>query len=313
MAYPIEHTTSSLVGTQVRLRPLERSDLNQSYLAWLNDPEVTHYLETGTFPTTREDLDQFYDSVRGSRNQVIFAIEERKSGRHIGNVKLGPIHWVNRSATFGILIGEKEYWGKGIGKEATRLMVEYGFYRLNLHRINLGVFAGHDRAIRSYAAIGFEVEGRFRQAIFRDGEYKDHLWMGLLRSEYKRIEQRQRHNRCYIYLRGRSVGQIEDDCDKQLDAIRKYCETNGITIAGIFREQGASETEDLKNRPVLRELLSALQLNGVELILVEKLDCLARDLMIQESIIARVERCGFEIRSVTEPEFCSDTRTVQVV
>jgi RimJ/RimL family protein N-acetyltransferase len=294
------------VGTQVRLRPLERSDLNPTYLSWLNDSEVTRYLETGTFPTTRGDLDQFYDSLRGSRSQVIFAIEERKKSRHIGNVKLGPIHWVNRSATLGILVGEKQYWGKGIGKEATRLLVEYGFYRLNLNRINLGVFAEHEPAIRCYAAIGFKVEGRFRQALFRDGEYKDHLWMGLLRSEYNRIERKQRHDRCYAYLRARSVGGMKDDFRRQLASIRKYAKTNGIKVVRIFREQNTSETESFENRPALRELLNAMQFNGVELILIEKLDCLARDLMMQESIFARVEPYGFEILSVTEPELCSD-------
>jgi ribosomal-protein-alanine N-acetyltransferase len=172
-------------GALIVLRPLERSDLNESYLGWLNDPEVTRYTETGTFPSTAEDLDNYYRSVTGSRNDVIFAIVEKASGQHIGNVKLGPIHWVHRSAIFGILIGEKKSWGKGIGLEATRLAVEYGFYKLNLNRIDLGVFAEHDSAVRCYEKAGFKVEGCMRQDLFLAGEYKDRLWMGLLRSEYK--------------------------------------------------------------------------------------------------------------------------------
>jgi RimJ/RimL family protein N-acetyltransferase len=64
------------------------------------------------------------------------------------------------------------------------LAVEYGFYRLNLRRIDLGVFAEHDSAVRCYEKVGFKVEGRFRQDLFQGGEYKDRLWMGLLRSEY---------------------------------------------------------------------------------------------------------------------------------
>ncbi len=172
-------------GSLVRLRPLERSDLNERYQCWLNDPEVTRYTETGTFPSTAEDLENYYRGVTGSRNDVILAIEEKKSGEHVGNVKLGPIHWVHRVATFGILIGEKDSWGKGIGLEATRLMVEYGFNRLNLHRIDLGVFAEHESAVHCYKKVGFKVEGRLRQDLFQGGEYKDRLWMGLLRSEYK--------------------------------------------------------------------------------------------------------------------------------
>jgi [ribosomal protein S5]-alanine N-acetyltransferase len=174
-----------MAGSRVYLRPLERADLNERYLGWLNDPEVTKYLETGTFPTTMQELEKFYADVTTSKHQVIFAIVCAESDQHIGNVKLGPIHWLHRSATFGILIGDKESWGQGIGLEVTRLVVEYGFTRLNLHRIDLGVYADHDSALRCYEQAGFRIEGRMREALFREGEYKDRVWMGLLRSEYK--------------------------------------------------------------------------------------------------------------------------------
>lgn len=177
--------TAFAEGSLVVLRPLERADLNERYLGWLNDPEVMRYMETGIFPSTAEDLEKYYSSVRDSKNQVILAIADRKSQEHIGNVKLGPIHWIHRSAIFGILIGDRKFWGKGVGLEATRLMVEYGFYRLNLHRIDLGVFAEHESAVRCYEKAGFKVEGRMREDLFHNGEYKDRLWMGLLRSEYK--------------------------------------------------------------------------------------------------------------------------------
>ena len=177
--------TAFVEGSLVLLRPLERTDLNDRYLSWLNDLEVTRYTETGIFPSTDEDLGNYYRSVTGSKSDVILAVVDRKSGQHIGNVKLGPIHWVHRRATFGILIGEKEFWGKGVGLEATRLMVQYGFERLNLHRIELGVLADHESAVRCYKKAGFKEEGRMRESHFREGEYKDGLRMGLLRSEYK--------------------------------------------------------------------------------------------------------------------------------
>lgn len=177
-------------GSVVILRPMERSDLNERYLGWLNDPEVTRYMETGTFPTTAEDLENYYRGMTGSRNDVLLAVVEKKSGQHVGNVKLGPIHWVHRRATLGILIGEKELWGKGLGLETTRLTVEYGFFRLNLNRIDLGVFAEHEAAVKMYEKVGFQVEGRMREDLFLAGEYKDRLAMGLLRSEYKAIKRK---------------------------------------------------------------------------------------------------------------------------
>jgi RimJ/RimL family protein N-acetyltransferase len=179
-----------VTGRQIYLRPLERGDLGSQYLAWLNDPEVMKYMESGTFPTTMQDLEKFYQEVTGSRSQVILAIAEKKSGRHIGNVKLGPIHWIHRNATLGILIGDKNFWNKGVGEETARLAVEYGFERLNLRRIDLGVFAEHESAVRCYEKVGFRVEGRMREDLFQDGRYKDRLWMGLLRSEYKSKQQK---------------------------------------------------------------------------------------------------------------------------
>lgn len=181
----MEHEIALAEGSLVLLRPLERADLNERYLSWLNDPEVTRYTEIGTFPSTTEDLENYYRSVTGSKNDVILAVVDKKSGRHIGNVKLGPIHWVHRCATFGILIGEKEFWGKGIGLEATRLMVSYGFDRLNLRRIDLGVFSEHVAAVRCYEKAGFKIEGRMREDLFIDGQYRDRLWMGLLRTDHK--------------------------------------------------------------------------------------------------------------------------------
>jgi RimJ/RimL family protein N-acetyltransferase len=67
-------------------------------------------------------------------------------------------------------------------------MVEYAFFRLNLNRIDLGVYADHSAAIHVYEQIGFRIEGRFRADMFHEGEYKDRLWMGLLRSEYTLVD-----------------------------------------------------------------------------------------------------------------------------
>ena len=188
MSTRLTTNTGFAQGSRVFLRPLEREDLNARYLGWLNDPEVTRYMETGAFPTTARDLEKFYDEVTGSRNQIILAVADKKSGQHVGNVKLGPIHWIHRCATFGIMIGDKRFWGRGVGLEATRLMVEFGFERLNLRRIDLGVLAEHDAAVRCYEKAGFKVEGRMRESVFQDGKYGDRLWMGLLRSEYKSLK-----------------------------------------------------------------------------------------------------------------------------
>jgi RimJ/RimL family protein N-acetyltransferase len=173
-----------LSGRRVYLRPLGRDDLNDTYLGWLNDPEVTRYMETGTFPTTREELEHYYQSAGGTRDRIMLAIVEAATGLHIGNIKLEPIQWVHRRATLGIMIGDKRFWGRGISTEACRLTVQHAFRSLNLRRIELGVYADHSAAIRVYERLGFRVEGRLRQTLFREDRYWDSLCMGLLREEF---------------------------------------------------------------------------------------------------------------------------------
>lgn len=98
-------------------------------------------------------------------------------------------------------------------------------------------------------------------------------------------------------------GQVEGDgFDRQQLAIKKYAAANGIKIVEVFREEGVSGANDLADRPALGRLYAALAANGTNLVLVENLQRLARDLMVQESLIASFQRKGFELISVTEPD-----------
>jgi DNA invertase Pin-like site-specific DNA recombinase len=113
--------------------------------------------------------------------------------------------------------------------------------------------------------------------------------------------------KAFAYLRVSGRGQIGGDgFTRQLAAIKKYAAANDIKIVRVFKEEGVSGAKDLENRPALQEMNEALHSNGTKLVLVEKLDRLARDLMIQESIIADMRRNEFEIVSAMEPDLCSD-------
>lgn len=119
--------------------------------------------------------------------------------------------------------------------------------------------------------------------------------------------ERQRKLNCFGYCRVSSVGQSAEDKDgmvRQEAAIRRWAAANNVRILRWFRDS-VSGTKDLENLPALQELMKALHGNGTPMVLIEKLDRLARDLMIQESIIADMQRSGFGIISVMEPDLCS--------
>ncbi len=117
--------------------------------------------------------------------------------------------------------------------------------------------------------------------------------------------------RAFGYCRVSSTGQAAEDRDglvRQEKAIKEYAAALGIKIVRWFRDS-VSGTKDLDNRPALQELLTALHGNGIQLVIIEKLDRLARDLMIQESIIADLRRHDFQLISAMEPDLCSDDPT----
>jgi DNA invertase Pin-like site-specific DNA recombinase len=107
----------------------------------------------------------------------------------------------------------------------------------------------------------------------------------------------------FAYLRVSGKGQIQGDgFTRQLEAINRYAKANNIQIVRVFREMGVTGTKDAEDRAAFMEMLTALHANGTKLILIEKLDRLARDLMIQESIIADLRANEFQLISVAEPD-----------
>jgi DNA invertase Pin-like site-specific DNA recombinase len=113
--------------------------------------------------------------------------------------------------------------------------------------------------------------------------------------------------RAFAYLRVSGRGQIEGDgFPRQRAAIKAYANAHDIRIVEWFEEPGVSGAKDLDDRPALQSLMLALHSDGVTLVLVERLDRLARDLMIQESILSDLRKHDFELISVAEPDLCSD-------
>jgi DNA invertase Pin-like site-specific DNA recombinase len=111
----------------------------------------------------------------------------------------------------------------------------------------------------------------------------------------------------FAYLRVSGKSQIEGDgFERQERAIRAYAKAHGVKVVKVFRELGVSGTKDIANRPGFIAMMEALHSNGVKLVMVESLGRLARDLMVQESILHDLKRHGFDLVSVIEPDLCSD-------
>ena len=179
-------TNPFLVGEMIYLRALEEADCEGPYPGWLNDQIVCQGNSHGVFPYTRDDARKFVTSKAGQSQSLVLAIVSKEEDRHIGNVSLDAIASINRSAEFAILIGDRDYWHRGIGREAAWLLLDHGFLRLNLHRVFCGTFADNQAMKRLALSLGMEEEGRLRSAVYKSGRWVDILMYGMLQEEYLR-------------------------------------------------------------------------------------------------------------------------------
>lgn len=172
-------------GDKVLLRAIERDDL--PLLHTFNNDLAVELAGGGDppMPQSLARLELEFDSQAsgGGRDGSVFAIEADKN--FIGMVVLVNQDAVGRTSEMGITVGNKLYWGKGYGREAVSLIIDYGFRYQNHRKIWLRVQAHNERAIKAYTAVGFVEEGRLREHVYYNGEYEDLIHMGILRSEWK--------------------------------------------------------------------------------------------------------------------------------
>jgi RimJ/RimL family protein N-acetyltransferase len=176
-----------LKGNKVLLRPVQKSDI-AFFLKWYNDPEVLEYLSLYLPMTeTMEEkwLEEAASTQGGTRVHFVIEVIEGKIPSPIGSIGLNKIDHRSQAAELGIAIGEKEYWSKGYGTEAARLLINYGFNQLNLNRIGSSVFAPNRRSLEMHRKLGFVKEGRQKQAFFKNGRFLDQVLFGLLKREWK--------------------------------------------------------------------------------------------------------------------------------
>jgi RimJ/RimL family protein N-acetyltransferase len=176
----------SLTGSRVVLRRHTPANLG-AFLRWYSDAEVARLTRYQDGPMRREEIERFFTARGLGSESLSMAVHIRETGRLIGTCALSQLDSDNGSALYHITIGEKDAWGNGYGTEATRLMLDHAFGTLNLHRIGLTVFAFNERAIRSYLSCGFVVEGRAREAIWRDGRWWDEVSMSVLKGDWEAL------------------------------------------------------------------------------------------------------------------------------
>ena len=179
----------SIEGDRVVLRRHAPGNL-RAFQRWYADPSVVRLTRYQDGPMRPDEIERFFAARALGTDSLAMAIHLRDGDRLIGTCALSQLDADNGSALFHITIGETDAWGHGYGTEATRLIVGHAFDVLGLHRIGLSVFAFNERAIRSYRSVGFVVEGRAREAIWREGRWWDEISMSILSDDWAAVRGR---------------------------------------------------------------------------------------------------------------------------
>ncbi len=178
-------------GELVVLRRHSRENLGD-FLRWYQDADVARLTRYQDGPMRPDEIERFFMMRALGPDSLAMGIHIRATDRLIGSCAFSQLDGDNGSALFHITIGEHDAWGHGYGGEATSLMVDHALGSLGLHRVALSVFAFNERAVRAYLRVGFVIEGRSREAIWRDGRWWDEIHMSVLEPEWRSARWRAR-------------------------------------------------------------------------------------------------------------------------
>ncbi len=171
-----------LVGEKVYLSPINLEDIDK-YTEWINDLEIAINLGNAAEVFNQEKEKEMLEKLIEDGHH--FAIVNKSQDELLGGCGLFDLDKIHKTAEFGIFIGNKNYWNKGYGSEAIRLLLDYGFNILNLHNISLSVYSFNKRAISCYQKLGFKIIGNRREAREIAGKKYDEIFMDILASEFE--------------------------------------------------------------------------------------------------------------------------------
>jgi len=164
-------------GERVFLRPIAEDD-SELIVAWRNIPRVSDQMFALRGPTLEEHR-LWFEHYRGRNDRCEFCICIIETGEAIGTIGLSGIDSYHRKAEYGILIGSQVHAGQGYAKEASQLILSYGFKTLGLQKISLRVFAGNEPALHLYRQVGFVEEGCLKKEYKKNGLFRDVILMAV--------------------------------------------------------------------------------------------------------------------------------------
>jgi ribosomal-protein-alanine N-acetyltransferase len=144
----------------VFLRPMADGDFTESYIAWFRDPEVTRFLAARNI-SIQDSIDHWRRGQQ-SNSWFMYAICAAEDGRHIGNLKLGPVNWNHMISDMSTVIGDRGAWGQGRARNAIRLGIRIAFDKLKIRKLSASIDGDNVGSIKAYTGAGFHIEASLK-------------------------------------------------------------------------------------------------------------------------------------------------------
>lgn len=164
------------------LRELVHEDVTEEYLHWFKDEQVTEFLQAKNL--TVKEVKDYIDFGNSTKGHFLYAICDKDNDKHIGNLKIGPIDWKNRISDLVVVIGDRDYWGKGLATEIIAVGNAVAFGVHDLRKVTGGMYEENIGSIKCYTRAGWVIEGRLNGHYLLDGKSMDRVLVSCFNPKY---------------------------------------------------------------------------------------------------------------------------------
>lgn len=166
------------------LRKIKVEDINERFMSWFEDEELMQFYTNSKKTITKEVLLQSIEQGEANNNSFTYGIFYKETGNCIGTVKVGPINLNHRISDLPVLLGDKNYHGKGLAVEAIKLGNKLAFEEHDIRKLFGGMYESNISSIKAYTRAGWIIEGRLKGHYLVEGKAEDRILVGCFNPNY---------------------------------------------------------------------------------------------------------------------------------
>lgn len=163
------------MNNDIYLRKLKSSDASDNYVKWMNDTDINQFLESRFQTHSKKTIEEFINNTNNCPSEYLLGIFLKNSDKHIGNIKIGGIDSHHKFAYIGLIIGDKNEWGKGYATKAIQLATQYGIKKLEINTLISGIYSNNKASYKVFTNAGYQYCGKYKNKLLYNNKYYDEI------------------------------------------------------------------------------------------------------------------------------------------